>query len=78
MALVDNAILRGRPPLRSQGLDETYEGLRARYGLACIGLYRPALSGSSRTMRCSLTEASLVLAAGGNCFGQFGFVADRL
>jgi magnesium transporter len=42
MALVDNAVyVDGHRSADPKSLDETYEALRARHGLAWIGLYRP-------------------------------------
>jgi magnesium transporter len=42
MALVDNAIyVNGRRTADPRGLEETYELLRDRHGMAWIGLYRP-------------------------------------
>ena len=42
MALVDNAVyVDGRRSADPRSLDETYELLRERHGMAWIGLYRP-------------------------------------
>ena len=42
MALIDNRIyVNGLPTAAPRSLDETYELLRQRDGMAWIGLYRP-------------------------------------
>jgi magnesium transporter len=45
MTLVDNAVyVDGRRSADPVSLEETYEVLRARHGMAWIGLYRPSLA----------------------------------